>query len=138
MIIPFIIPALILLLLIINIFKFEFWYLLLILTIGIILIPNFTRVIANAISKQNDLKKISKAAISYIPLNIALAILIYVSIGFLGFSKMGGYRLPQLSFYTIEARIQLYNGNLWFVFWPGLAIFIIVLGFFFLHEGLKD
>ncbi|MFW9875867.1 MAG: hypothetical protein ACFFG0_22420 [Candidatus Thorarchaeota archaeon] len=56
--------------------------------VGITLIPNFTRAVANAIAGKFNVHKMGKAVIIQIPLNAALAILIYNSIGFLGFEPL--------------------------------------------------
>ena len=135
MIIVFVIPVLIIVLIITFIYGTRHIYLINISTIGIILIPSFTQVIANALLKKSNFKRIIKVAISYIPLNIAIAILIYISFGFL--DVFNPLELPVLSYYIAEATARL-STDPFAVFWPGFAIFMILIGFLFLHEGLKD
>ncbi|MFX1317090.1 MAG: ABC transporter permease [Promethearchaeota archaeon] len=135
MIIAFIIPALILVLILTTIFGET--NTIITVTLGILLIPSFTRVIAKVAPRQDNLKKISKTVISYIPLNAALAILIYVAIAFLGFIDPSDWGLPQLAYYIAQARAHIQNAP-HAIFWPGFAIFLILIGLFFLHEGLKD
>lgn len=101
---------------------------------GMILIPNFTRAIANAISGEISINKIGKAVISQIPLNIAIAIIIYITIGFLGFADP---TTTQLGFIVYTGGLSLSNAP-WAGLWPGITIFGLVLSFFILHLGLKD
>ncbi len=112
------------------------------LVIGIFLIPNFTRVIAKAISGEINIHKISKAVISHIPLNFAIAIIIYTAIGFLGlfpmWSVLGLENQPiQLGSVVRMGGIFLSEAP-WASLWPGLTIFGIILSFLFLHVGLQD
>ncbi|MFX1409042.1 MAG: ABC transporter permease [Promethearchaeota archaeon] len=132
--IAFIVPAFILVLILTKIFGET--NTIITVSLGILLIPSFTKVIANVTFRQNSLKNIIKTIITYIPLNVALGILLYVAVGFIGVNP-DDWGLPQLSFYISEARAQLV-GNPMVIFWPGFAIFMILIGFFFLHEGLKD
>jgi len=105
---------------------------LLMFTTGFLLIPSFTRIIANAEFRPVT---IGKKIISYVPLFAGFAILLYVSLGFLGFSDWRQIQLGNL--------INIGRERLWdithfphAVFWPGLIAFLIVIGLFVLHEGL--
>ena len=99
------------------------------------LIPSFTRVTTNAMPEEFNRKmiyKTGKSLITYIPLNISLAILLYNSVGFLGFFH--DYRIGLGS----DIYTGLHNPDApWASFWPGLTIFLIVFSFFILHLGLK-
>jgi len=101
-------------------------------TTGFLLIPSFTRIIANAEFRPVT---IGKKIISYVPLFAGFAILLYVSLGFLGFSSWRTIQLGNL--------ISISRERLWDIthfphatFWPGLIAFLIVIGLFVLHEGL--
>jgi len=105
---------------------------LLMFTTGFLLIPSFTRIIANAEFRPVT---IGKKIISYVPLFAGFAILLYVSLGFLGFSSWRTIQLGNL--------ISISRERLWDIthfphatFWPGLIAFLIVIGLFVLHEGL--
>ena len=105
---------------------------LLMFTTGFLLIPSFTRIIANAEFRPVT---IGKKIISYVPLFAGFAILLYVSLGFLGFSDWRTINLGNL--------ISISRERLWDVtifphatFWPGLIAFLIVISLFVLHEGL--
>jgi ABC-type dipeptide/oligopeptide/nickel transport system permease subunit len=105
---------------------------LLMFTTGFLLIPSFTRIIANAEFRPIT---IGKKIISYVPLFAGFAILLYVSLGFLGFSDWRQIQLGNL--------INIGRERLWdithfphAVFWPGAMIFFILIGLFVLHEGL--
>ncbi|MFX1317089.1 MAG: ABC transporter permease subunit, partial [Promethearchaeota archaeon] len=124
MIIVFVIPVLIIALIIIFIYGTRYIYLINISTIGITLIPSFTQVIANAVLKKCTLKRIIKVAISYFPLNVAIAILIYISFGFL--EVIDPFGLPVLSFYIAELHSWISDAP-HAAFWPGLAIFMILI-----------
>ncbi|MFX1573770.1 MAG: hypothetical protein ACFFB0_13555 [Promethearchaeota archaeon] len=112
------------------------------LFIGILLIPNFTRVIANAISGEINIHKISKAVISQIPLNFAIFIVIYTTVGFLGLYTL--YSVLELQNQPIQLGSIVNMGSQilpdapWASFWPGLTIFGIVLSFLLFHVGLQD
>ena len=102
--------------------------------IGILLIPLFTRKIANIKPKFTN---ILKELIIYIPRVLFLAILLYTSASFLGFTESV---TPQLG-YTIH-RVHfggyLYLNRFRAVFWPGLAIFSLNIGLFLLNVGLNS
>lgn len=102
--------------------------------IGILLIPNFTRAIANAMSGEININRIVKIIIRQIPLNLAVAILIHSSIGFLGFFQDV---VVSLGADIYVARENPYDAP-WASLWPGLTIFGIALSFLIFHIGLQD
>ena len=97
---------------------------------GLLLIPSFTRVVANS---EFRIVSIGKRVLAYIPLFIGISISIHVSLGFLGVTNP---LIVQLGILISDARVHLYDAP-WASFWPGFATFIIVASFFILHEGLK-
>ncbi len=102
--------------------------------IGILLIPNFTRAIADSILDEVNYKRIGKAIIRSIPLNLSIAILIYASIGFLGFFLDNQVILgTDIS----QGRLNLSQAP-WASFWPSLAVFGMVFSFLLLNIGLQD
>lgn len=102
--------------------------------IGILLIPNFTRTIADSILDEVNYKGIGKAIIRSIPLNLSIAILIYASIGFLGFFLDNQVILgTDIS----QGRVNLSQAP-WASFWPSLAVFGMVFSFLLLNIGLQD
>jgi len=104
------------------------------LIIGIILIPIFTRGIANVpLRKRNILISLKKMVI-YIPLAFGIFVLIYESLAFLGFSD---WNFITLGSELTEARLHLYDAP-WATIWPGLFIFFTAFGSFILHYGLKN
>lgn len=102
--------------------------------LGIILIPSFTRIIANAIFLENN---VFKSIVKYIPLQFAIAIIIYVSVGFLGFSDNRIINLGREIKTWIDGlgNVSILNA-FWAALFPGLAIILMVAGFLFLYEGL--
>ncbi len=86
------------------------------------------------ISKGNySLKLTVKKVIAYFPLLMAFNILLFEAIGFLGISG-----LPiQLGYDVYAARIHLFDAP-WAYFFPGMTIYISVMGFLLLHYGLKE
>ncbi len=101
--------------------------------IGFLLIPSFTRVIANAVSEDININRIVKKVICYIPLNFAFAILLFEALGFIGFGDRDmielGKNISNVSGHLFDAP--------WATLWPGLAIFGIVLSFLIFHVGLQ-
>lgn len=132
MIFFYLLPGLVLILIITSIFGEN--SLLLMLTIGFLLIPSFTQVIANVISRKFDMTQFFKTVICYIPLYFGITILIIEIIGYLGFIDP--------SFHTLGGLINIARSNLysapWASFFPGITIFGMVLSFFILHIGLQD
>jgi ABC-type dipeptide/oligopeptide/nickel transport system permease subunit len=100
--------------------------------IGILLIPVFSAIVANAVRRKKNGFDIIKSVIKYIPLELAFAILMYQSLGFIGLTDE---RIPQLGVDINYGRGQW--GAYYAVFWPGFFIFLILLGLLLLHEGLK-
>ncbi|TET00088.1 MAG: hypothetical protein E3J90_04320 [Promethearchaeota archaeon] len=87
------------------------------------------------ISKGNySLKLTAKKLIAYFPLFVGFNILLFEAIGFLGFSPP---QIITLGNSISIARMHLYDAP-WAFFWPGLALFVLVMGFFTLHYGLKE
>jgi ABC-type dipeptide/oligopeptide/nickel transport system permease subunit/ABC-type dipeptide/oligopeptide/nickel transport system permease component len=100
--------------------------------IGVLLIPIFTLSIANAVRREENSLDIAKIIIKYIPLEMVFAILLYQTIGFLGFMDDN----------TAQLGITLNYGRghlslRWASFWPGLFLFLILLSLLLIHEGLK-
>ncbi|MHA2398851.1 MAG: ABC transporter permease subunit [Promethearchaeota archaeon] len=104
------------------------------LVIGVLFIPSFVKVIANEGLRSKRIWNIVKALIRYIPLSIALAILIYNTIGFLGF---GQPTLINLGSDISRARLVLFMAS-HASFWPGLMITGIIGSFLLFHIGLQD
>jgi peptide/nickel transport system permease protein len=102
---------------------------LLMLTTGLLLIPGFTRIIANT---EFRIVPIGKKIISYIPLFTGFAILLYATLGFLGFYD---YRIISLGGLVNDARVMLFVAP-WATFWPSTILFLIVASLFIFHEGL--
>lgn len=102
-----------------------------VLVTGLLLIPGFTRIIANT---EFRVVPMGKKIIAYAPLFAGFAILIYMSIGFLGFADP--YAI-QLGNEMSQARYHLYDAP-WAALWPGFAIFLILISLFILHEGLAQ
>jgi peptide/nickel transport system permease protein len=100
------------------------------LILGLYLFPFFTYLIAK---EHFSVYSIGKKAVTYIPLFIGLTILIYIFIGMLGFSSP---LIIQLGNEIAEARVYMYPAP-WAVLFPGIAILIILLGFFILYAGLQ-
>ncbi|MBY8987152.1 MAG: hypothetical protein KGD61_01770 [Candidatus Lokiarchaeota archaeon] len=123
----YVLPGILLILLATMIFGNLFG--LLMFTTGLLLIPSFTRIIANT---EFRIVPIGKKILSYLPLFAGFAILLYVSLGFLGFNDPLTVNLGGL---INEGRSHLYDAP-WASLWPGLITFLIVVSLFILHEGL--
>jgi ABC-type dipeptide/oligopeptide/nickel transport system permease subunit/ABC-type dipeptide/oligopeptide/nickel transport system permease component len=102
--------------------------------IGILLIPLFTRKIANTKPKFTN---ILKELIIYIPWVLFLVILLYTSASFLGFADI---LTPQLGYtiYRVHFRGGQYLNRFRAVFWSGLAIFALNIGLLLLNVGLNS
>lgn len=100
------------------------------LVFGLYLFPFFTYLIAK---ERFSLYAIGKKLITYFPLFIGFTILIYVFVGYLGFSSP--YTI-QLGNEIAEARQYMYVAA-WATIFPGIAIVIILLGFFITYAGLQ-
>jgi len=87
------------------------------------------------ISKGNySLKLAAKKLIAYFPLFLAFNILLFEAIGYLGFSDPS---IVQLGNNISSAREYLFTAP-WASFWPGLALYVLGMGFITLHYGLKE
>jgi len=136
MIIVYILPIFLIMILINFFFGYGGWvagYWLNLIVMGIFLIPIITRAVANSVEGKINIHKIIKQVIIQIPLNVAVAILIYNTVGFLGFGPSG---FIQLGNEIMEARMNFIDAP-WAFFWPGIAIFELVASFLILHAGLK-
>ena len=127
MLILYIIPSLILVFLITFVFGANF--ILSMVIIGIVLIPSFTRIISNAMFLEID---VLKSIVKYIPLQIGIAIILYNSIGFLGFSD---FSIINLGDVVSRGRANLF-GYFGAALFPGIAIALMAGGFILLYEGL--
>lgn len=76
----------------------------------------------------------AKKLVAYFPLFMAFNILLLEAVAFLGYND---YTLIQLGDNINRARMHLYDAP-WASFWPGLALYVIVIGFITLHYGLKE
>jgi len=91
--------------------------------------------VALLISRGNySLKLTAKKLIAYFPLFMVFNILLFEAIGFLGFSDP---MFIQLGNDISRATMHLYDAP-WASLWPGLALFVLVMGFVTLHYGLKE
>jgi len=132
LIIFYIIPVVFLLLLITSILDRAFIFLM--FTLGMLLIPIFTRIITNVpLNKRNILTSLKKLLI-YIPLIIGIVIIIYEAIGFVISLEND---LIQLGNDVSQARVHMYDA-FHAAYWPGLFIFFLGIGFVLLHMGLKN
>ena len=87
------------------------------------------------ISRGNySYKLTAKKLIAYFPLFMAINIMLFEAIGFLGFSDP---LIIQLGDSVNRARNHVYFAP-WASLWPGLALYILMIGFFTLHYGLKE
>jgi peptide/nickel transport system permease protein len=126
LIITCVIPATILILMTISFFGSSVAYF--IIPMGILLIPIFTKIIANQ-PLEISLKKL----FIYIPLILGFVILFFQTFAFLGFEDTG---IVEISEY-ISLAIGHYNEP-WALLWPGAFIYLIIFGFIALHIGLKN
>lgn len=81
-----------------------------------------------------SIKLTVKKLVAYLPLFMGFNILLFEALGFLGFSDP---LIIQLGANISDARVMLYTAP-WAVFWPGLALYVLVIGFISLHYGLKE
>lgn len=129
MLVFYVLPAIVLVILFVMSLGREVW--LLVLIIGLLLIPGFTRIIANT---EFRILPIVKKVIAYAPLFAAFSILLYVSLGFLGFADPHTIQLGAL---MAQGRVHLYDAP-WASLWPGFMIFLILACLFLLHQGLAQ
>jgi peptide/nickel transport system permease protein len=97
---------------------------------GLLLIPFFTLLIAKT---RLNLFEIMKKVIPYIPLFIGFVILLQSAVAFLGFID---YNLFSLGYEISSARLFAYIAP-HAAFFPGLALFLLIIGFFLLYAGLE-
>ena len=100
--------------------------------IGVLLIPIFTHIIANALRRESNYINAIKVIIKYIPLEMAFVILLYQSLGFIGLMDESTSQLG-ISFNYGCSQFSAYGARSW----PGLFINIIMLSLILLHESLK-
>jgi len=132
LIITCIIPGTILILMTVSYFGHRFEHF--IYPIGVLLIPIFTRIIANPpLEKRNIIISLKKLLI-YIPLVLGFVILVYQTFSFLGFYDL---RVVDLGYYISQAQAQIPTAP-WAFLWPGAFIYFMVFGFIILHMGLKN
>ena len=87
------------------------------------------------ISEGNySFKLTARKLVAYLPLFMGFNILIFESLAFLGFYD---YRIITLGNVISQARPFLYIAP-WASLWPSLTIFILLIGVFSLHYGLKE
>lgn len=102
------------------------------IVIGILLIPLFTWIFVRT---EYKIFEILKKLIIYIPLFVGFTILIYVSLGFLGF-------YDHSIFHQLGRTISLGRGHIidapWTTLIPGIALFLLTLGLFLMYEGFQD
>jgi hypothetical protein len=98
---------------------------------GIYLIPILVFFLAKDRLSFSDM---IKTVIRYIPLLMGYSILFYNFLGFLGYSDP---RFFQFGAEINAARDYLYMAP-WASLYPGIAIFILTIGFFLLYAGLQE
>ena len=128
MIMLFIIPGLILLIFTKTVFGLSTQMLLM----GILLIPIFTGIVANAIRRESNYITVIKVVIKYIPLEMAFGIMLYQILALIG---LGDASVASLGTDINWARGSFSNFNA--AVWPGFYLFLIMLGLICLHEGLN-
>jgi peptide/nickel transport system permease protein len=104
---------------------------LLMFTTGFLLIPSFTRIIANS---EFRIVPIIKKVLTYVPLFAGFAIILYLALGFLGFSDPLTIQLGRL---VSLGREHMFDAP-WASLWPGFIAFLIVISLLVLHEGLAN
>ena len=104
---------------------------LLMFTTGFLLMPGFTRIIANS---EFRIVPIIKKVLTYVPLFAGFAILLYLALGFLGFSDPLTIQLGRL---VSVGREHMFDAP-WASLWPGFIAFLIVISLLVLHEGLAN
>jgi len=125
----YLLPILLLLIGIISIFGRE--YTVILVSSGILSIPLFTWIF---VKTEYKIFEILKKLIIYIPLFVGFTILIYNSLGWIGYSDP--------DFIQLGRDIRTAQGHImtapWAVLSPGVAFFLLTLGLFVLHEGFQD
>ena len=93
----------------------------------------------NRILLRHVLRNVTEPLVVYFTLDIGTVLVTYSTIGFIGVASK--YPGPQpewgamLAYYQATAPISAYP---WLVFAPGIAIFVTVLAFSLLGDGLRD
>lgn len=129
-----------------------------ILVISIVYVPRFARVMQGAVLKEmeedyidaqrvlgaSDMRILGRdVTINTIPavviqatLYMGTAVLISAGLSFLGL----GIQPPKSSLGVMLAssRDYVYSGEWWFSIFPGIAIMLVIIGFNFLGDGLRD
>ena len=103
-------------------------------TIGILAlytIPGVTLLISQG---NYSFKLTLKKLVVYLPLFLGINIIIFEAAAFSGFTH---YSPIQLGDNIDDARQFLYLAP-WAAFWPGLALFFLIIGFISLHLGMKE
>jgi len=130
----------------------------LIIVITVIMVPSFARMIRSRIVSLREMPYVDAARTSGVPwwkiitaylipnslgtmvvtaaLNVSYAMLDAAGLSYLGL----GVRPPQAEWGTMisEGTSQLLAGRWWISVFPGLALFLCVLGFNLLADGLRD
>jgi ABC-type dipeptide/oligopeptide/nickel transport system permease subunit len=130
----YILPTIVIIIVQIAIFGTNYHPGIMIVIFGAILTPSFTRVIADEVARNLNLKKIVKAVLPYIPLFFGIAILVNEALGFLGFTNP---LISTLGGLINQARSNLYAAP-WAALFPGVTIFGMVLSLLLLYIGLQD
>jgi len=125
----FIIPSIIVILILLGILGRNIVALMSIMTLY--MIPGVTLLISRG---NYSLKLTAKKLIAYLPLFMAFNILLFEAIGFLGFSDP---QIIQLGDSISRARSFVFFAP-WASLWPGLALYVLMIGFLALHYGLKE
>lgn len=132
MFIFYVLPAILLVMLLASIFttqNYIYKFGDLMFVSGLLLVPSFTRIIANT---EFRIVSIGKKVISYMPLFTGYIIILYIALGYLEFFDPLRISLGDfLNYVTTQV-----NDAPWASFWPGLTAFLIVISLFTLHEGL--
>ena len=95
------------------------------------LIPIFTIMITQT---KFNATEIGKQLISYIPLVFGFVLLADTYLGFLGFSDS---TIIQLGNEISEARLY-FSIAPWATLYPGIALFVLLLGFFLVYAGFRE
>jgi len=129
MLLFYLLPILLLLIAIISIFGRE--YTIILVSSGVLSIPLFTWIFVRT---EYKIFEILKKMIIYIPLFVGFIIIIYNSLGYIGYSDP--------DFIQLGRDINYARGHIlvapWAIFSPGVAFFLLTLGLFVLHEGFQD
>jgi len=128
-----------------------------IIALGIVYAPAFARVIRGAALEvlglpfiesarslgANDLRIIARHVLPNIVAPVIVLTTVYFSQAILAEATLSflglGTQPPEAAWGNMLATARGYiDANIWMSLWPGLAIMIVVLGFNFLGDGLRD